>query len=61
VNQFALFSLMSTPTEAIDTWFALHGDVSRRIIIPASMKWEVRDKLDQAGITERMLFPGWMD
>jgi hypothetical protein len=58
VNQFALFSLMSTPTEAIDTWFALHGDVSRRIIIPASMKWEVRDKLDQAGITERMLFPG---
>ena len=22
------------------------------------MKWELRDKLDQAGITERMLFPG---
>jgi hypothetical protein len=22
------------------------------------MKWEIRDKLDQAGITERMLFPG---
>jgi hypothetical protein len=30
----------------------------RRIIIPASMKWEVRDKLDQANITERVLFPG---
>ena len=58
VNQFALFSLMSTPTEAIDTWFADHSEVSRRIIIPAGMKWEVRDKLDQAGITERMLFPG---
>jgi hypothetical protein len=58
VNQFALFSLMSTPTDAIDAWFAEHGDVSRRIIIPAKLKWEVRDKLDQAGITERMLFPG---
>jgi len=58
VNQFALFSLMSKPTEPLDSWFAFHGDVSRRIIIPASMKWEVRDKLDQAGITERMLFPG---
>jgi hypothetical protein len=58
VNQFALFSLVSTPTEAIDRWLAMHGDVSRRIVIPAGLKWEVRDKLDQAGITERMLFPG---
>lgn len=58
VNQFALFSLMSTPTEAVDVWFASHGDVARRIIIPGDMKWEVRDKLDQAGITERVLFPG---
>ena len=27
-------------------------------IIPAELKWEVRDKLDQANITERVLFPG---
>jgi hypothetical protein len=58
VNQFALFSLMSTPTQAVDSWFASHSDVSRRVVIPAEMKWEVRDKLDQAGITERVLFPG---
>lgn len=58
VNQFALFSLMSTPTQAVDVWFASHGDVARRIVVPSALKWEVRDKLDQAGITERVLFPG---
>jgi hypothetical protein len=58
VNQFALFSLMSTPEQPLDRWFAQHPDVSRKIVIPAEMKWEVRDKLDQAGITERVLFPG---
>jgi hypothetical protein len=58
VNQYALFSLMSSPTAAFDRWLAENPDLFRRIIIPASLKWEVRDKLDQANITERVLFPG---
>jgi hypothetical protein len=49
---------MSTPVEPMDSWLAAHPDVSRRIVLPAALKWEVRDKLDQAGITERVLFPG---
>jgi len=28
------------------------------VVVPAELKWEVRDKLDQANITERTLFPG---
>jgi hypothetical protein len=58
VNQFALFSMMSSPTVRLDHWLANHPDLYRRIIIPAELKWEVRDKLDQANITERVLFPG---
>ncbi len=58
VNQFALFSLLSRPDRALDSWLDANSDLSRRVIIPAGMKWEVRDKLDQAGITERVLFPG---
>ena len=53
-----LFSLMSSPTVQLHDWMAGHGDLWRRLILPAGVKWEVRDKLDQANITERVLFPG---
>jgi hypothetical protein len=58
VNQYALFSLMADPTANLEDWLRAHPDLCRRIIIPADLKWEVRDKLDQANITERVLFPG---
>jgi len=58
VNQFALFSMMSNPTARLDRWLEAHSELSRRVIIPAKLKWEVRDKLDQANITERVLMPG---
>jgi hypothetical protein len=58
VNQYALFSLMSGPNAQMDAWIATHPKLSTKIIIPAKLKWEVRDKLDQANITERVLFPG---
>jgi hypothetical protein len=58
VNQFALFSMMSSPTARLDHWLLKHTELYRRLIIPAELKWEVRDKLDQANITERVLFPG---
>jgi hypothetical protein len=58
INQYALFSLMSSPTARLDEWLGKHLELVRRIIIPAELKWEIRDKLDQANITERVLFPG---
>jgi FRG domain-containing protein len=58
VNQYALFSLMSSARASLDEWCVQHSDLVRRIVIPAELKWEVRDKLDQANITERVLFPG---
>ena len=39
-------------------FIAEHPEIYRRLIIPAALKWEVRDKLDQANVTERVLFPG---
>jgi len=61
-NQFALFSLVSRPHAALDTWLVPHlkeePDLIWRIIVDKRLKWEIRDKLDQSNITERMLFPG---
>lgn len=58
VNQHALFSMMSTARAGLDEWLAEHTELWRKIVIPAALKWEIRDKLDQANITERVLFPG---
>jgi len=58
VNQFALFSSMSNPTVHLHDWLRDHAGLSQRLVIPAELKWEVRDKLDQANVTERVLFPG---
>jgi hypothetical protein len=51
VNQYALFSVTSPVDLALE-------ERARRVVVPAELKWEVRDKLDQANVTERVLFPG---
>ncbi len=57
LNQFALFSLLSSPTASLDEWVRQHPELCRKIVVPAGLKWEIRDKLDQANINERTLFP----
>jgi len=58
VNQVGLFSVMSDPSMALDDWLPDAPGVYRQVVIPAELKWEIRDKLDQANINERVLFPG---
>jgi len=58
VNQYAAFSLMNDAGARLDEWLEQRPEVYKRVVVPARLKWEIRDKLDQANITERMLFPG---
>lgn len=58
VNQFAFFSMSSDSRVVLNSWLEDKMDFWRKIVIPAKLKWEIRDKLDQANITERVLFPG---
>ena len=58
LHQLSLFSLMSDPAAQLDDWLRAHPRLGRRVRIPARLKWEIRDKLDQANVNERVLFPG---
>lgn len=58
LNQFALFSLLPSPAARLDHWLEAHPALFRQVIVPKELKWEVRDKLDQANLNERTLFPG---
>ncbi|MBN1949412.1 MAG: FRG domain-containing protein [Candidatus Cloacimonetes bacterium] len=58
INQYALFSISSNPRLVLNNWLERYPALWSRIIIPSELKWEIRDKLDQSNITERVLFPG---
>jgi hypothetical protein len=57
-NQFSVFSMTSDARLSFDAWITDQPAIARKLVIPAELKWEIRDKLDQANITERVLFPG---
>jgi len=42
-RQFASFSLMLSPEAALGDWLNAHGRLARRVVVPASLKWEIRD------------------
>jgi hypothetical protein len=62
VNQLGLFSFMNRPQARLHDWLIQLNrprfGVVRKLIVPAKLKWEVRDKLDHMNITERVLMPG---
>lgn len=58
VNQSALFSYQTDPRILLDEWLEERPELYRRIVVPAERKAEFRDKLDQANVNQRALFPG---
>ena len=62
VNQFGLFSLMNLPHADLNQWLEKNvrkaPGLVKRVVVDAKLKWEVRDKLDQMNLTERVIYPG---
>ncbi len=58
VNQAAMLSLMPGAELNLETFLNAHPAAFKRVIVRKELKWEIRDKLDQDQINERMLFPG---
>jgi hypothetical protein len=57
-NQFAYFSMASRADLLLDEWLKDRPELWTKIVFPKELKWEIRDKLDQSNISERVLFPG---
>ena len=57
VNQAAVLSAMSDPTFQMEDWFEAHPDLWCAWRIPPDVKAEVRERLDQANVNERVLLP----
>jgi hypothetical protein len=57
-NQGAVLSVASTPDLRVEDWLHDHDEVWRAWRIPPEVKAEVRARLDQANVTERVLMPG---
>lgn len=62
VNQFGLFSIMNKPEADMVQWLTraerTSSGFAKRVVVSADLKWEVRDKLDQMNLTERVVYPG---
>jgi hypothetical protein len=58
VNQAAVLSVISDPKVAMEEWLDRHPDMWRAWRISPELKSEVRKRLDQAQVTERVLLPG---
>ncbi len=61
-SQWGLLSMMNSGTLShaafLETHSRSHPDLVLRIVIPAAMKSQARDMLDQFNLSERSLFPG---
>jgi hypothetical protein len=58
INQAAILSVSPDPEFDFENFMTTHPALSRKITIPGKIKWELRDKLDQDQVNERILFPG---
>jgi hypothetical protein len=62
IHQFGLFSFLNRPEILLNEWLEVgcirSPGLARKLIIPAELKWELRDKLDQMNLTESVLMPG---
>lgn len=57
-NQAAVLSAIADPTCHMHDWLAERDGTCRAWRIPATLKGEIRERLDQAHVHERVLMPG---
>jgi hypothetical protein len=57
VNQAAVLSALSNPRFQMEEWMEAHPDLWTAWCLPPEVKAEVRERLDQGNVNERVLMP----
>lgn len=58
VSQYAFFSVMTDPNSDTRAWLEAHSSWCWKIVVPAELKKEIRERLLVMNISERTIYPG---
>jgi len=58
VNQYSFFSAIPSGITDLEAFLEAHTENTVKYVIHKSLRWELRDILDQLNINERMIHPG---
>lgn len=58
INQYSYFSIVPREVKSIENFLNLNTDHTVKYVIDRSLKWRIRDMLDQLNVNERIVFPG---
>lgn len=58
INQYSYFSIIPSEMDNIENYLESKTVNTTKYIIDKSLKWRVRDMLDQMNINERIAYPG---
>lgn len=58
VNQYSFFSLVPMEMDNIEDFLNNYTEHTVKYVIDKSLRWRVRDMLDQLNISERIVYPG---
>ena len=58
INQYAYFSVVPHGMTDIEAFLDAYTEHTVRYVIKKEIRWDLRDTLDQANMSERIIFPG---
>lgn len=58
INQYSYFSIIPQSIQNIEEFLDKYTNHTTKYIIDSTLRWRIRDMLDQLNINERIIFPG---
>ena len=58
INQYSYFSIVPREVKSIEDFLNQNTEHTTKYVIDRSLKWRIRDMLDQLNVNERIVFPG---